>query len=64
MIAGIRREIQAANSQAVITNVRTLEDVADESIADPRLARGGRKARRRGVVEESAGHVILITHTR
>jgi putative ABC transport system permease protein len=37
LIAGIRREIQAANSQAVITNVRTLEQVADESIADPRL---------------------------
>ncbi len=37
VIAGIRREIQAANSQAVITNVRTLEDVADASIADPRL---------------------------
>ena len=37
LIAQIRREIQAANSQAVITDVRTLEDVADESIADPRL---------------------------
>ena len=37
LIADIRREIQAANSQAVITNVRTLEDVADDSIADPRL---------------------------
>ncbi len=37
LIAQIRREVQAANSQAVITNVRTLEGVADESIADQRL---------------------------
>jgi putative ABC transport system permease protein len=37
LMAHIRREIQAVNSQAVITNVRTLEDVANESIADPRL---------------------------
>ena len=37
LIAAIRREIQAANSRAVITNVRTLEDLADQSIADPRL---------------------------
>jgi putative ABC transport system permease protein len=37
LIAQIRRDIQAANSRAVITNVRTLEDVADESIADQRL---------------------------
>jgi putative ABC transport system permease protein len=37
VMAAIRRDIQAANSQAVITNVRTLEDVADESIVDPRL---------------------------
>jgi ABC-type antimicrobial peptide transport system permease subunit len=36
-MAQIRRDIQAANSRAVITNVRTLEDVADESIADQRL---------------------------
>jgi predicted permease len=37
LMAQIRREIQAANTRAVITNVRTLEDVADESIADQRL---------------------------
>jgi putative ABC transport system permease protein len=37
LMAQIRRDIQAANSRAVITNVRTLEDVADESIADQRL---------------------------
>jgi putative ABC transport system permease protein len=37
LMAAIRREIQAASNQAVVTGVRTLERVADESIADPRL---------------------------
>jgi putative ABC transport system permease protein len=37
VMAQIRREIHAANPQAVITDVRTLEDVANESIADQRL---------------------------
>jgi putative ABC transport system permease protein len=37
LMPAIRREIQAASSQAVITKVRTLDDVADESIVEPRL---------------------------
>jgi predicted permease len=37
LISAIRSEIQAVNNRAVITKVRTLEEVADESIADPRL---------------------------
>jgi putative ABC transport system permease protein len=37
LMAQVRRVIQEANSQAVVTNVRTLEGVADESIADQRL---------------------------
>jgi putative ABC transport system permease protein len=37
LMTEIRRDIQAGNSRAVITDVRSLESVADESIADPRL---------------------------
>jgi putative ABC transport system permease protein len=37
LMAQLRPAIQAANNRAVITNVRTLEEVADESIADQRL---------------------------
>jgi putative ABC transport system permease protein len=37
LMPAIRGEIQAVNTQAVITKVRTLEEVADESIADARL---------------------------
>ena len=37
MIADIRRTVAAVNPNAVLTRVRTLEDVADESIADERL---------------------------
>jgi putative ABC transport system permease protein len=37
LIQAVRNEIAAVNNSAVITRVRTLDDVADESIADPRL---------------------------
>lgn len=37
MIDSIRTELLAVNDRAVITRVRTLDDVADESIADPTL---------------------------
>jgi predicted permease len=37
IVDSVRREVQAVNNRAVITRLRTLDDVADESIADPRL---------------------------
>ncbi len=37
IVESVRREVQAVNARAVITRLRTLDDVADESIADPRL---------------------------
>jgi predicted permease len=37
LAAAIRREIAAVNPHAVVTKVRSLEAIADQSIADPRL---------------------------
>jgi predicted permease len=37
LVPAIRHAMQTLNAAAVITSVRTLEDVADESIADPQL---------------------------
>jgi putative ABC transport system permease protein len=37
LISAIRNQMKAVNDRAVITKVRTLEEVADESIADQRL---------------------------
>ena len=40
IMAPVRAAIAAVNGRAMITRVRTLEDVADQSIADPRLRAG------------------------
>ena len=40
VIPSVRAAIAGVNSRAMITRVRTLEDVADQSIADPRLRAG------------------------
>jgi putative ABC transport system permease protein len=37
LVAAIRREIEAVNPNVVITRVRSLEAIADQSIEDPRL---------------------------
>jgi predicted permease len=40
LVPPVRAAIAGVNSRAMITRVRTLEDVADQSIADPRLRAG------------------------
>ena len=40
VVPSVRAVITGVNSRAMITRVRTLEDVADQSIADPRLRAG------------------------
>jgi predicted permease len=40
VVPSVRAAIAGVNSRAMITRVRTLEDVADQSIADPRLRAG------------------------